>query len=474
MAGENVTIHGNWTMLLDINPEPLQQLVINGDLILDAQRNKNVNITAESIWIRAGSLQTGETTDPFNGTVTIQLNGNKEDIGFVFDRTFTGEPVQGSKQLIVNGKLHLYGEMPSTVWTRLIAFAHRGDTTIQVVEANGWEIGDEIVIGPSFMSSQQQEKVTITAVSSNSITFTPALQYDHYGAAGLTISNEYGELDTRSTVGHISRKIKIVAGPDSGWGFRLLSYSYLDVDRFRKGNVILSGVEFYEGGQYDTESTAVQIKDVAGDHSIITGSTFHDCKSFCLDIDNSLNITVTNNVFYNARVFHVRALDISHFSFTQNLMIAATTRPTLTSGKELIACFGSWKEVDKTLDVVSVTDNVCQGSSGHGFALAYVPCSKIDDNPFAGNTASSTPVGFIFTQVSGECHAASGVKAFATKIGQISSSAGTKELKFKHFLIADSERAVTLRFGIHGRKQLDNTAYLEHSFISAISRPTCT
>ena len=265
-----------------------------------------------------------------------------------------------------------------------------------------------------------------------------------------------------------------MAGPDNGWGFRLLSYAYVDGTRLRKGNIILSGVELFEGGQYDTEQTAVQIKDVAGDHNIIIGSSFHYCKSFCLDIDNSLNITVTNNVFYHARVFHVRALDISHFSFTQNLMIAATTRPTLTNGQELIACFGSWKEVDKTVDVVSVTDNVCQGSAGHGFALAYVPCSKIDDNPFAGNTASSMPVGFIFTKVSGECHATSGVKAFATKIGQISSSSGTKELKFKHFLIADSGRAVTLRFGISGRKQLDNTAFLEHSFISAISRPTCT
>ena len=175
MAGENVTIHGNWTMLLDINPEPLQQLVIDGDLVLDSQRNSNVNITAESIWIRAGTLKTGETTDPFNGTVTIQLNGNKEDIGFVFDRTLTGQPVQGSKQFIVNGKLHLYGEMPSTIWTRLIAFAHKGDTTIQVAEANDWQIGDVIVIGPSFMSSQQQENVTITAISSNNITFTPAL-----------------------------------------------------------------------------------------------------------------------------------------------------------------------------------------------------------------------------------------------------------------------------------------------------------
>jgi len=47
------------------------------------------------------------------------------------------------------------------------------------------------------------------------------------------------------------------------------------------------------------------------------------------------------NVFYNGRVFHVRALDIQNYTFNNNLMIAATKRPT-NPGKQLIACYGSW------------------------------------------------------------------------------------------------------------------------------------
>ena len=97
-----------------------------------------------------------------------------------------------------------------------------------------------------------------------------------------------------------------------------------------------------EGGQYDTERTAMQMFNMVGeDDNIITKSSFHDCKSFCLDIKNGRNIFIENNVFYKGRVFHVRALELYNYKFEDNLMIAATKRPTI-SGKELIACYGSW------------------------------------------------------------------------------------------------------------------------------------
>ena len=70
--------------------------------------------------------------------------------------------------------------------------------------------------------------------------------------------------------------------------------------------------------------------------------------------------------------------------------------------------------------------------------------------------------------------AASGIKAYACGIGQITSSPGTKELEFKNFMMADCGRAVTLRFGLGGRKNHDMTGYFKDSFITAISRPSCT
>ena len=143
-----------------------------------------------------------------------------------------------------------------------------------------------------------------------------------------------------------------------------------------------------------------------------------------MDIDNGRNIRIQNNVFYKGRVFHVRALNLYNYKFEENLMIAATKRPTI-SGKELIACYGSWNQINQVEDLVTVTDNVCQGSDLHGFALAYVPCDEIDNYPFAGNTVGSAAAGYIFTKVSGSCMAASGIKAYACQIGQVTSSPGT-------------------------------------------------
>jgi hypothetical protein len=185
----------------------------------------------------SGSLNAGTSSTPYPGKLTIKLNGNKNDIGIVID-----PQVAGNKMLAVTGKLQLFGPIPTTTWTKLTAFARPGDTTIDVISTAGWQIGDELAIAPSFSSAAQHEKVKITAINGNTVTFTPALIYKHYGAANPTVTNAVGTLDTRTGVGHLSRNIKIVAGPDSGWGFQLLVYGYIDNATLRSGSVILNGV----------------------------------------------------------------------------------------------------------------------------------------------------------------------------------------------------------------------------------------
>lgn len=138
-----------------------------------------------------------------------------------------------------------------------------------------------------------------------------------------------GTLDTRAAVGLISRKVKIMSGLDEGWGFQMKVEGYFDGVKVRSGSVILQGVEFSNGGQHDTENTVLKIENTIGENTIsITKSAFHNCKSYCLDISNINNAYVNNNVFYNARVKHVRALQLNSFTFSNNLMIAATARPT--------------------------------------------------------------------------------------------------------------------------------------------------
>lgn len=61
----------------------------------------------------------------------------------------------------------------------------------------------------------------------NVVSFTPSLKYEHYGAASVTILNSFGNLDTRSTVGLLTRNIKILASNTSdNWGGRVQIYGY--------------------------------------------------------------------------------------------------------------------------------------------------------------------------------------------------------------------------------------------------------
>lgn len=310
---------------MNINPAIISYWIIDGDVIISPTLPE-VNITAHGIWVRAGSIKAGTSTLPHPGKININILGYKDDYGFVIN-----EFIAGNKVFAVHGKVELYGTVPSIVWNRARSTVRAGATSISLSTAiSGWQVGDQLAIAPSFSNYTQHELVTITAVytSNNSVSFTPALNYTHYGASGVTVSNAVGTLDTRAAVGLLTRNIRIMAGDDDGWGFQMIVQGYFDGVKVRSGSVVLQGVEFVNGGQYDTENTALLIKDTVGTDPItITQSSFHNCKSYCLDITNINNALIRNNVFYNARVKHVRALQLSSFTFNANLMIAAVKRP---------------------------------------------------------------------------------------------------------------------------------------------------
>lgn len=138
-------------------------------------------------------------------------------------------------------------------------------------------------------------------------------------------------------MGILTRNIKVLPGNDSGWGYRLMGVGYNDGNKLRTGNLILSGVEFIDGGQYNTHRTALQLLNMIGSaQNIITGSSFFNCKTICIDIENARNLKITNNVFYKGKGSHVRALSITNYEFNSNLMIDAK------SGRGLVACYVSY------------------------------------------------------------------------------------------------------------------------------------
>lgn len=134
--------------MMDINPAQINFLHVDGDIIIPPN-NPEVNITANSIWVKAGSIVAGTNTAPHPGKINIKILGNKQDVGFVIN-----EEIAGNKLFVVNGKVEFYGTIPSTTWTRAKATVRQGDTRISLTSSvSSWQVGDSIAIGPTFSNT---------------------------------------------------------------------------------------------------------------------------------------------------------------------------------------------------------------------------------------------------------------------------------------------------------------------------------
>lgn len=77
--------------------------------------------------------------------------------------------------MVVTGALELYGKVPSTVWTKMTEIAPVGSSTIKVQSTAGWEIGDSIVIAPSYVGRKEHEEFVIADISGNTVTLEGTL-----------------------------------------------------------------------------------------------------------------------------------------------------------------------------------------------------------------------------------------------------------------------------------------------------------
>ena len=133
------------------------------------------------------------------------ITGSKNSPDLLIDAGVEG----GNKVFAATGNLHLYGTTNKVIWTKLAKYAKAGDTTIQLLDAADWKIGNDIVIGPTGFDAKENEKKTITNIQGNIVTLDSSLKFDHYGAPKATRETEFGVLDMRGAVGLLSRNIVI-------------------------------------------------------------------------------------------------------------------------------------------------------------------------------------------------------------------------------------------------------------------------
>src|SRR5580704_14291342 len=251
-----------------------------------------------------GELEVGTEAKPHTHQATITLTDN------VKDEQLMGMGDRGI--MVAGGTLNLHGDRTNT-WTKLASTAEAGSTSIEVLNAAQWRVGDTIVLASTDFDPRQAERRSISAIHGNTITLDQKLEYMHFGKITY-------DVDERGEVGLLTRNIVIQASADAEQTF-----FGGHVMAMVSSHMYVSGVEFNRMGQ-NLQLARYPIHwhlmgDAQGQY--VNNSAFHDTYNRCVTVHGTNFVHVENNVTYNT-VGHCFFLEdgIEHGNeFVHNLAI---------------------------------------------------------------------------------------------------------------------------------------------------------
>ena len=282
-AGDTVTIAAGKNVVLDVSPPALGSLTIDGKLSF--ANNRDLELTTEWIMLH-GELEIGTEARPHTRKATITLTNNvkDEDIGGMGG---TNERIDRGI-VLMGGTLNLHGDRQNT-WTKLAQTAAAGSNSIQVLDASGWRVGDEIVLASTDFDPRQAERRTISAIKGNTITLDRTLEYMHFGKITF-------DVDERGEVALLTRNIRLQASADAEQSF----YGG-HVMAMGASKMFVEGIEFQRMGQNLTLARYPIHWHLIGDArgQYIRNAAIHDTFNRCVTVHGTNFLRVENNVTYN-------------------------------------------------------------------------------------------------------------------------------------------------------------------------------
>src|SRR5688572_26016374 len=379
VAGDKVTIDAGKEVVLDVNTPALGGVTVNGKLSF--ANTADVELTTEWIMLH-GELEIGTEKSPHTRKATITFTNNVKDEDISGVGGTTNKVDRGI--MLMGGTLNLHGNQ-TNAWTKLSNTAAAGATSIQVLNAAGWKVGDEIVLASSDFDPRQAERRTIAAIRGNTITLDKKLDYMHFGKITF-------DVDERGEVAMLTRNIKLQASADAEQSF----YGG-HVMAMAGSKMFVEGVEFNRMGQNMTLARYPIHWHLIGDAKgqYIKNASLHDTYNRCVTVHGTNFLRVENNVTYNT-VGHCFFLEdgVEHSNeFIRNLAIQTKCHTSKACDPTNLAMFGSTdgrnfinagqqsKDVllpsDNTVSSFWITnpdniyrDNVAAGSDSTGFWFA--------------------------------------------------------------------------------------------------------
>src|SRR6202163_2839823 len=282
-AGDKVTIAAGKDVVLAVSPPALNGLTIDGKLSF--ANTADLELTTEWVMVH-GELEIGTEARHHTRKATITLTDNVKDedmsgVGGTNDRSDRGIMLMG-------GTLNLHGHRTNS-WTQLSRTAEAGSNSIEVLNAAGWRVGDEIVLASTDFNPRQAERRTISAIRGNTITLDNKLDFMHFGKITF-------DVDERGEVGLLTRNIKLQASADAEQ-----SFFGGHVMAMIGSKMFVEGVEFNRMGQNLTLARYPIHWHLIGDApgQYIKNSALHDTYNRCVTVHGTNFLHVENNVTYN-------------------------------------------------------------------------------------------------------------------------------------------------------------------------------
>jgi len=319
--GDAVEITRDMDVVLDMDAPGLRSLTIQGKLAFSDERD--ISLESEWIYVPGGELQIGTEANPYQHVASITLTDNVEgeDINTMGDRGI----------MLMQGTLNLHGNRDNT-WTKLSATAEKGATSITVLDASGWRVGDEIVLASTDFNPRQAERRHITAIDGNTISFAEPLEYMHFGEITFGV-------DERGEVGMLSRNIKIQASEDadeSYFGGHIMAMS--------GSQMYIDSVELSRMGQHLTLARYPIHFHVLGEGQgmYVRNAAIHDTFNRCVTVHGTNNLAIERNVTFNTvgHCFFMEDGIENGNRFVENLGIQTKCHPTLDCMPTRLAAAG--------------------------------------------------------------------------------------------------------------------------------------
>ncbi len=308
--GDAVEITRDMDVVLDVDAPGLRSLTIQGSLTFSDERD--LSLESEWIYVPGGSLTIGTADNPHTSKATITLTDNVpgEDINTMGDRGI----------MLMQGTLNLHGTSENT-WSKLTQTAERGATSIELLDASGWSVGDEIVLASTDFNPRQAERRTITAIDGSTVSFAEPLEYMHFGEITFGV-------DERGEVANLTRNIRIQASEDAaetyfGGHIMAMSGSQMYVD----------SVELNRMGQHLTLARYPVHFHILGEGQgmYVRNASIHDTFNRCVTVHGTNDLRIENNVTYNTvgHCFFMEDGIETGNAFIRNLAIQTKCHPTL-------------------------------------------------------------------------------------------------------------------------------------------------